>query len=123
MARQARCICGKINPSDEALPGYKSLPFFEARGPGSPWSLDTCVHCRFAARAHEPFGCLPVGLVLALVTEVPGVDFFSAFAERVVAALVRSGDESIERDRHVAGRVQSWRPFLDYWALQVPAPA
>jgi len=54
MARQARCICGKINPSDEALPGYKSLPFFEARGPGSPWSLDTCVHCRFAARAHEP---------------------------------------------------------------------
>ena len=30
----------------------------------------------------------------------------TALAERVVLALVRPGDKAVERDRHVAGRIQ-----------------
>src|SRR3954465_12048760 len=59
-----------------------------------------------AARAHEPAGSGLVGLVGALVAEVPGVELPSALPERVLATLVRPGDETVERDRHVAGGVR-----------------
>ena len=59
-----------------------------------------------AARAHEPAGRRLVGLVGALVAEVPGVELPPALAERVLATLLWPGDEAIERNGHVAGRVQ-----------------
>jgi len=49
--RQARCECGRVNPSSEALPGYKSLPFFEYRGPGSLHATAIC-KCGYYASAH-----------------------------------------------------------------------
>src|SRR3954454_15515626 len=58
-----------------------------------------------AARAHEPAGGRPVGVVGALVAEMPGMDLAPTLTEWIVAALVRPGDETVERDRHVAGRV------------------
>src|SRR4051812_18845354 len=63
-----------------------------------------------AARAHEPAGSGLVGLVGALVAEVPAVELPSALAERVLATLVGPGDETVERDRHVAGGVGHGTP-------------
>src|SRR5664279_5887315 len=51
-----------------------------------------------AARAHEPAGRGLVGLVGALVAEVPAVELESALPERVLATLVWPGDETVERD-------------------------
>lgn len=61
-------------------------------------------------RAHEPAtrGC--VGVSGARVAEVPGVRLQPAPAQGVVPALVRPGDEAVERDRHVAGRVRHGEP-------------
>jgi hypothetical protein len=50
-----------------------------------------------AARAHEPAGRGLVGLVGALVAEVPAVELESALPERVLATLFRPGDETVER--------------------------
>src|SRR3954468_12527140 len=63
-----------------------------------------------AARAHEPADSGLVGLVGALVAEVPAVELPSALPKRVLATLVRSGDETVERDRHVAGGVRHRDP-------------
>ena len=43
-----------------------------------------------------------VGIVGALVAQVPGVQLPPALAQGVLAALLRPGDEAVERDRHVA---------------------
>ena len=47
----------------------------------------------------------------ALVAEVPAVELPSALPKRVLATLVRPCDETVERDRHVAGGVRHPRPF------------
>src|SRR3954452_14404415 len=64
-----------------------------------------------AARAHEPGGRRLVGVVGALVAEMPAMELAPALAERILAALVGAGDETIERDRHVAGGVRHRRPL------------
>jgi hypothetical protein len=64
-----------------------------------------------AARAHQPAGRDLVGLVDALVADVPAVELNSALTERVLAILVRPGNETVERDRHVAGGVRHPRPL------------
>src|SRR5215216_91341 len=75
-----------------------------------------------AARAHEPAGRRLVGLVGALVAEVPAVELPSALPERVLATLVRPGDETVERDRHVARGVRHRDPFEgDYRICLNPA--
>ena len=53
------------------------------------------------------------------VAEVPGVELPSALPERVLATLVRPGDEAVERDRHVTGGVRHPRPFEGDCELQV----
>lgn len=50
--RMARCQCGETNPSDQAAPGFKDLPFFEFRGEGS--SAAAICKCGYAEVAH---GC------------------------------------------------------------------
>src|SRR5436190_23907461 len=64
-----------------------------------------------AARAHEPAGRGRVGVVGALVVEMPSVELAPAFAEWIFAALVGPSDETVERDRHVAGGVRHRRPL------------
>src|SRR5436190_3508156 len=63
-----------------------------------------------AAWAHEPAGRRGVGVVGALVAEMPTVELAPAFAEWILAALVGPSDETVERDRHVAGGVRHRRP-------------
>src|SRR3954469_23886343 len=63
-----------------------------------------------AAWAHEPAGRRRVGVVGALVAEMPTVELTPAFAEWILAALLGASDETIERDRHVAGGVRHRRP-------------
>src|SRR4051812_21926774 len=63
-----------------------------------------------AARAHEPACRRRVGVVGALVAEMPTVELAPAFAQWILAALVGASDETVERDRHVAGGVRHWRP-------------
>src|SRR6185503_19563725 len=58
------------------------------------------------ARSHEPALCRRVGVVRALVAEVPAMDLPAALPQRILPALVRPGDEAVERDRHVAGAVR-----------------
>src|SRR5829696_5778386 len=62
------------------------------------------------ARSHEPALCRRVGVVRALVAEMPAVELAPAFAEWILAALVGPSDETVERDRHVAGGVRHRRP-------------
>src|SRR3954454_17367624 len=62
-----------------------------------------------AARAHEPAGRRRVGVVGALVAEMPGMELAPTLAEWILAALVGPGDEAVQRDRHVAGRVRHRR--------------
>src|SRR5947209_295147 len=64
-----------------------------------------------AARAHEPAGRSRVGVVGTLVAEMPAVELAPTLAERILATLVGPSDETVERDRHVAGRVRPWRPL------------
>src|SRR5436309_5773194 len=64
-----------------------------------------------AARAHEPACRRRVGVVGALVAEMPAVELAPTLAEWILAALVGPSDETVERDRHVAGRVRHWRPL------------
>src|ERR671938_1758357 len=64
-----------------------------------------------AARAHEPAGRRRVGVVGALVAEMPAMDLAPTLAEWVLAALFGPSDETVERDRHVARRVQHQRPL------------
>ncbi len=45
--RQARCSCGKTVPSNT------NLAFFEFRGPGSRFALETC-KCGYGLMAHDP---------------------------------------------------------------------
>src|SRR3989454_7226013 len=63
-----------------------------------------------AARAHEPAGRRRVGVVGALVAEMPTVELAPAFAQWILAALVGPSDETVERDRHVAGGGRHPRP-------------
>src|SRR4051794_23027890 len=63
-----------------------------------------------AAWAHEPAGRRRVGVVGTLVAEMPSVELAPAFAQRILAALVGPSDETVERDRHVAGGVRHRRP-------------
>src|SRR6266513_2885912 len=64
-----------------------------------------------AARAHEPAGRRRVGVVGALVAEMPAMELAPPLAEWILAALVGPSDETVERDRHVAGRVRHRRPL------------
>src|SRR5215203_5713043 len=72
-----------------------------------------------AAWAHEPAGRRRVGVVGALVAEMPSVELAPAFAEWILAALVGPSDETVERDRHVAGGVRHRRPLGLVCDLQV----
>src|SRR3954447_7210759 len=72
-----------------------------------------------AARAHEPVGRRRVGVVGALVAEMPGMDLAPTLAERTLATLVGPSDETVERDRHVAGGVRHGRPLGA--SLRLPA--
>src|SRR3954468_296387 len=71
-----------------------------------------------AARAHEPAGRRCVGVVGALVAEMPAVELAPTLAERIVAALIGPGDETVERYRHVARRVRHRRPPGGGWRSQ-----
>src|SRR3954449_7821738 len=64
-----------------------------------------------AARAHEPAGRSRVGVVGALVAEMPAMELAPTLAEWMLAALVGPSDETVERDRHVTGRVRHRRPL------------
>src|ERR671932_1159588 len=64
-----------------------------------------------AARAHEPAGRRRVRVVGALVAEMPAMELAPTLAEWILAALVGPSDETVERDRHVAGGVRHRRPF------------
>src|SRR3954453_17229699 len=64
-----------------------------------------------AARAHEPAGRRRIGVVGALVAEMPAMDLAPTLAEWILAALVGPSDETVERDRHVAGGVRHRRPL------------
>src|SRR5215213_2959038 len=64
-----------------------------------------------AARAHEPADRRRIGVVRALVAEMPAMELAPTLAEWILAALVRPSNETIERDRHVAGRVRHRRPL------------
>src|SRR5918992_547505 len=64
-----------------------------------------------AARAHEPAGRRRVGVVGALVAEMPAMELAPTLAEWILAALVGPSDETVERDRHVAGGVRHRRPL------------
>src|SRR5262245_52979735 len=64
-----------------------------------------------AARAHEPAGRRRVGVVGALVAEMPAMELAPALAEWILAALVGPSDETVERDRYVAGGVRHRRPL------------
>src|SRR4051794_17716284 len=70
-----------------------------------------------AARAHEPAGRCRVGVVRALVAEMPAMHLAPTLAEWILAALVGPGDETVERDRHVAGGVRHRRPFGGGFAI------
>src|SRR5215213_495736 len=63
-----------------------------------------------AAWAHEPAGRRRVAVVGALVAEMPTVELAPPFAQWILAALVGPSDETVERDRHVAGGVRHRRP-------------
>src|ERR671934_1835054 len=63
-----------------------------------------------AARAHEPAGRSRVGFVGALVAEMPAMELAATLAEWILAALVGPSDETVERDRHVAGGLRHRRP-------------
>src|SRR5213595_1847030 len=60
-----------------------------------------------AARAHDPACRSPVGVVGALVAEMPGMELAPTLAEWILAALVGPIDETVERYRHVPGRSRS----------------
>src|SRR5215208_323108 len=64
-----------------------------------------------AARAHEPAGRRRIGVVGALVAEMPGMELAPTLTEWILAALVAPSDETVERDRHVAGGVRHRRPL------------
>src|SRR5947208_7055214 len=64
-----------------------------------------------AARAHEPVGRRRVGVVGALVAEMPGMELAPTLTEWIIAALVGPSDEIVARDRHVAGGVRHPRPL------------
>src|SRR3954452_11329726 len=55
-----------------------------------------------APRTHEPAGRRLVGLVGALVAQVPAVQLPPALAQRVLATLLWPGDEAVKGNRHVA---------------------
>src|SRR4051794_14892252 len=59
-----------------------------------------------APRAHEPLVRDLVGVVGPRVADVPAVQLPPPLAQGVLAALVRPGDEAVQRDRHVAGGVR-----------------
>jgi hypothetical protein len=48
--REARCSCGALRPSTDALTG--GLAFFEYRGKGSHVAMDMCGNCAHARSAH-----------------------------------------------------------------------
>src|SRR5437588_834333 len=51
-----------------------------------------------------------LGLGGALVAEMPAMELTPTLTEWILAALVGPGDETVERDRHVAGGVRHRRP-------------
>src|SRR5215218_8413774 len=64
-----------------------------------------------AARAHEPAGRRRVAVIGALIAEMPTMELAPTLAEWILAALVGPSDETVERDRHVAGRVRHRHPL------------
>src|SRR6476620_5232549 len=72
-----------------------------------------------AARTHEPVGRRRIGVVGALVAEMPGMELAPSLTEWILAALVGASDETVERDRHVAGGVRHRRPLGLVCDLQV----
>src|SRR5213078_77681 len=64
-----------------------------------------------AARAHQPAGRRRVGVVGALVAEMPAMELAPTLAEWILAALIGPSDETVERYRHVARRVRHRRPL------------
>src|SRR5436853_2187273 len=75
-----------------------------------------------AARAHEPAGRRRVGVVGTLVAEMPAMELAPTLAEWILAALVGPSDETVERDRHVAGGVRHRRPLGASLRLAATAP-
>src|SRR4051812_20324262 len=75
-----------------------------------------------AARAHEPAGRRRVGVVGALVAEMPAVELSPTLAEWIIEALVGPSDETVERDRHVAGGVRHRRPLRRPHTRSTAAP-
>src|ERR671925_357278 len=59
------------------------------------------------------------GVEAALVAEMPGMELAPTLAEWILAALVGPSDETVERDRHVAGGVRHRRPPKVVCDLQV----
>src|SRR5436305_14363598 len=82
-----------------------------------------------AARTHEPLGRHRVSVVRTLVAEMPGMELAPSLTEWILAALVGASDETVDRDRHVAGGVRHRRPLGLVSDLQVataplePAPS
>src|SRR5436190_21117300 len=70
-----------------------------------------------AARAHEPAGRGRIGVVGALVAEMPAMELAPALAEWLLAALVGPSDETVERYRHVARRVRHRRPLGSWFVV------
>src|SRR3954470_11294611 len=77
------------------------------------------------ARSHQPARCRRVGVVRALVAEVPAMDLPAALPQRILPALIRAGDEAVERNRHVAGGVRHRRPpkWLRFGPVPAPYPS
>ena len=71
----------------------------------SSWGESAVRAAGCAARAHEPSGGCLVGFGRARVAAMPAVQLAAPLAQRIGSALLGSGDEAVERDRHVAGGV------------------
>ena len=63
-----------------------------------------------APRAHGPLVRDLVGLIGPRVADMPTVQLPPPLPQRVLPALIRSGDEAVQRDRHVAGGVRHREP-------------
>src|SRR4051795_10902239 len=63
-----------------------------------------------ASRTHEPASRRLVGLVGALVAQVPAVQLPPALAQRVLATLLWPGDEAVKRNRHMTRGVLHQHP-------------
>src|SRR4029077_17381993 len=74
------------------------------------------------ARSHQPAFGGRISLVRPLVAKVPTMNLPTPPPQRILPTLVRPGDKTVERDRHVAGGVRHQRPPSDC-GLQGSAPS